>query len=514
MRAILAAVVAASLSAACTQSTDPTTTTHWIDRLENPKQRIQALKELGKLGKPEALPHIVHWFQKEGAWQPNAAYAIGQLGDEAAAKTLIAGIDYAVGTGQDRFTRNKNRTNLNIARALAMLKSPQAVEPLIRLLRTPEPKTREAVIRALGDLGFEEAVTPLCEIAQNDPEAFLRKVAVQSLGTLGSAKATDTLIKMLFVEVPGISFYNEARYSLLQLGKPTVPKLLATLKRENPVVETIKLADGSPLAPGAIEAKAGFVLGALAAQEAKVPMLAALTKLFQRFEQRDSVPVFASIPGAIIELSYAVANLDGADVVRTLERVAKTTDSNVRKAAVDALTHIGARASTRTLFAVAKKGPQAARRAAVQGLSRLAGGDDLNNYDALARSGDKQTSPETMATIVKEERSRLLAANECGKQKDCWHNKLRDVDSKVRERAAYELGWLEAEDEIPSLLRAAEDEDANVRMAALVSLRRFDDNVDANQLQAIHDSWSKKIEYAGVNQELKRLIARVRNARQ
>src|SRR5690606_5657809 len=126
---------------------------YWLERLEDKAQRTEALKELGKIGDKAAVPVVLELFQTQGDWQPDAAYVLGQLGDASVVPQLVAGIDYQVGTGRDAATTRRNRTNQNIARALALLKAKDGVEPLVKLLETPELKTREAVITALGAIG-------------------------------------------------------------------------------------------------------------------------------------------------------------------------------------------------------------------------------------------------------------------------------------------------------------------------------------------------------------------------
>ena len=98
---------------ACSTNDDPSKASYWIERLEDKNQRIEALKELGKIGDKTALPQVTHWFEESGLWQPEAAYSLGLLGDKNTSLILITGIDYSVGTGTDKRTRAKNRTNLN-----------------------------------------------------------------------------------------------------------------------------------------------------------------------------------------------------------------------------------------------------------------------------------------------------------------------------------------------------------------------------------------------------------------
>lgn len=508
---LVLSVASAIALSACSSNTDPKTAGYWLDRLDDASTREEALKNLGDVGDPAAVPEVLAWFNKEGDWQAAAAYSLGQLGDTSVAKDLIDAIDFQIGAGRGRKTILKNRINQNIARALAMLKVPEAADQLINLLNTQELKTREAVIESLGRLGDPKAVTPLLEMAENASHPFIRKNCIEALGELGDPKAVPLLVRMLYIEMPGTSFYNEARFSLQQIGKPAVPLLIKTLQRKNKDVESIRVG-GLPIFDGAIEAKAAFVLGALRATEAEAAMSAALAKYYKQYRSkiRSGQIMPASIPGAVMELAYALGNLDAQKSIPLLESIAQDTNPGIRVSATEALTTLGAERSVDALLKSAKSGPAPARRHAMMAVSRLGGAQHLGAWDGLVKSADKEVPKEVIEQVLKAERSRLEAAGECKAAVDCWQKKLAHEDAKVRERAAYQLGWQRAAAAIPDLLKAAEDEEVPVRMAAVLSLAQFDKGVEAATLQEIYDRWDEKITYRNVNAELKRLIARVR----
>ncbi len=485
---------------ACAKSDDPNTAAYWIDRLSDKAQRSEALKQLGKIGDQAAVPEVVRWLEKEGDWQPDAAYALGQLGDLSAVPKLTAAIDYQALGGRDARSRTKHRININVARALAMLKAKDAAERVLPLLESGEPTVREATIKALGDLGNPAATDKLVQIALTDREPFLRKVAVQALGVLGDAKAVPALIQLLYVEMPNVSFYEEARYALLQIGAPAIPELVKTLKRENKAVENLRTADGQAIGEGAVEAKAASVLGYLKAKETEPLIVQALAKQHKRYQRRTSEPVYASVPGSIIEMSYALGNLGTPTAVKALMPVASDPDSSIRLAAAEALTQTGERSVVPALIAAARVGDIKGQAAVLSAASRLGQSAHLAAFDAVGRGA--------LAEVTKAERVRLVAAGECKTDLACWRQKLADADAKVREKAVWELGWLGGKDALVDLLKAAEDPDPVVRMAAVLSMSRVGE-VDAAKLQAIYDTWSKKLDYQGVNMELRRLIARL-----
>jgi HEAT repeat protein len=507
MRFWIAMIVAISLFSACKKSDDPKTAAYWLDRIGSKNERLDAIKELGKIGDKAAVPALIEWMNKEGDWQAEAAYALGQLNDPSVVPELVKALDFTVGPGNDKKTRSRNRMNANILRALGMLKAKDAVEPIMKLTSASEPTVREASLRALGQINNPAATSHLVEIALNDREPYLRKVAIEALGDMGDPKAIPALVKALFVEVPGISFYNEARLSLVQMGLKCVPELLKTMKHENKDVEGITYSDGRGLGDGTVEGKSSSVLGYLKAKEGEPMMIEALNKLWKQFKARDeSKPLFASVPGAVIEITYSLGNLGTPAAAKAVLPLAIDPERAIRVPATEALTQIGDRSVVKPLLDAMKKGEPEGRRALLIAISRLGEGSDLDAFDKLVKLADKDVPKEAMSQMIQEERVRLVAAQDCKKDITCWRNKLDDQDARVRDKAAWELGWVGTKDVLDDLLKVVKDQDPTVRMAGVLSMRRIN-NADTTKLWSLYESWGKKLDFAGANLELRRYIA-------
>ncbi len=510
MRSWRHALVLAIGLTACSKADDPKKAEYWIDKLDKRQERAEALRNLGDIKDKAAVPHVTEWLKKEGDWQPEAAYALGQLGDPASVKDLVAAIDFEVRSGEDNSTRRKNRLNASIVRALGLLEAKSESESIKRLLGAPSERVREAALGALGDLGDRANTAAIADKALNDLEPIVRLAAIQALGELGDPAGVPALVQLLYTELPNASFYDAARYSLVRIGEPAVPELLRALERKHAKVEALKLPDGKSMPDGAIEARAASTLGAIRSPSAEGAMIAALGKVYDRARKPNAG---AALRAGVVELAYALGNLGTPAVTAALLPLVKDTNPDIRLAACEALITTGNRAVVKDLLAAARTGNTQARAAAVVAVSRMGGADDLAAYDALAKAGDKLTSNQVMNEMVTNERVRLLAAKACGRDAACWKQKLAEPDSRVRERAAYELGWLNAKDAAIDLMTSAEDQDAEVRMAAILSLHRFS-GLDAARLQGLYDRWQAKLEYAGVNQELLKLIARQKSTSQ
>lgn len=479
----------------CAGETDPTKPSYWVERLNKKPTRIEALKELGKMGPAakEAVSAVVPWLKEKGDWQPDAAFTLGEIGDSSVAKELVSAIDHTVGVGRDRDTRLANRLNQNIARALAKLEAVDAVPELVRLLDSPEPKTRNAVVRAVGTIGGAAAEAPLIEVVKEDDDPAVRNVAIAALGEMRSKTAIPTLVEMMFVVRDNISHYGAARFSLIQLGDASVKPLIDTLQHRNTTVEGITV-EGESLAPAAIEAKAGSVLGALQARAAEGPMVGAHGALYQKWKRSND----KNLLGPVVEMTYALGDLGSNAALRAIIKVVGDGEPAIRIAASESLTTIGDPAAVPALIAAAKTGSLDGRVAAVIAASQIGSGGDLAEFDALG-TGD-------LAPAVKAERIRLEVAKECGSDADCWQNKLGDPDPRIVARAASMLGRLNAKAAVGALMIAAEHESPQVRLAAVLALEDLA-AVDVEKFRTILADASKRREFAPVNMQMERMIA-------
>ncbi|MBX3302709.1 MAG: HEAT repeat domain-containing protein [Nitrospira sp.] len=114
---------------------------------------------------------------------------------EEAAAGLAAIGDPAVPSLVDALRHKEWLVRLHAVEALSKTRSPQAVEPLLSVLfNDQDSAVREDAARALGEIGDPRAVEHLCAIVR-DPG--LRTVAVEALGKIGDARAVPVLIELL-----------------------------------------------------------------------------------------------------------------------------------------------------------------------------------------------------------------------------------------------------------------------------------------------------------------------------
>jgi HEAT repeat protein len=86
-----------------------------------------------------------------------------------------------------------------VTRAVAVLRDPRTVPPLLEALKDPDPAVRACAAEALGPFKAREAFEPLLSLL-DDPFPGVRAGAAQSLGALGDRRAIPSLISLLHDE--------------------------------------------------------------------------------------------------------------------------------------------------------------------------------------------------------------------------------------------------------------------------------------------------------------------------
>ncbi|WP_447974905.1 HEAT repeat domain-containing protein [Nitrospira sp. Kam-Ns4a] len=146
--------------------------------------RMHTAQALGRIGEPRAVPRLLPLLNdKVKAVRVEAAQALVRIGPPAVAPLLAA------------LTHGEWLVRLHAVEALGKLKSPEAVEPLLRVLfNDRDPAVREDSVRSLGEIGDVRAVEFLL-LVMRDPG--LRAPAVEALGKIGDRRAVPALLAVV-----------------------------------------------------------------------------------------------------------------------------------------------------------------------------------------------------------------------------------------------------------------------------------------------------------------------------
>jgi len=267
MRHAAIAVLASSLLlAACSNPSDPE---GWAKRAASRSRLDEKLEALAQVRKAPgdrkaAVPALVEVLTQAPRARAQAALALGEIGDPAAVKPLVAALDKG---SRDRDVLDANRY---IADALGALRAKEAVPALTELVGSPDGYVQVAAVDALGRIGDPAAIDILVGIATGAPEPFTAKKALLALGRIGDPRAAPAIMKMLFEERPGVTFFPEAAFAASQIGRPMAQPLLAVLEGKDAALSAWARERG--VLPGALYAKSAQLLGDVGGPEA-VPAL-------------------------------------------------------------------------------------------------------------------------------------------------------------------------------------------------------------------------------------------------
>ena len=479
-----------------------------------PKRDV-AMSHLVDLKDKKSLPHLYEALKQTGAaveLKPKVAELIGIIGDDSSVAPLIEAVDWNAGAGRDKETRLLANANEKIAKALGKLGKgdhEKTVETLKRLSENNNQDVQLAGIVAMGDLKAAGAVDKLIEIADGHPNNFMVKNAVDALGKIADPKAARVLGKLLFFERTGVSFYREASYGLFLIGKPAIPVLDEIYEAKFKDINELHIE------PGVQKTKAVVVYGDLAMPETYKKILSGVDA-----QGNDTATSLLRI-----ESQRAVGRIGLKEAVGGLKGRMDNVDISQSEHALAALTQIGTKELAGEILAMSTSAGYVKnctsqgnpedqcrfselqiRKPRVLAFSRLS-----SDWDAMKSMIDEEKN-EGFKKWMGEQGERVKAASEC-KDLACWKGKLKDPSPRVRERAAYELAWMNSDEARDSLYDALTDDDNEVRYAAIIGVGRRlpkDTQVVADRLQKQLDTEKGKTQYIRINEDLKRLEVRVR----
>lgn len=504
---------------------DPGLPETWEKRIagtKNTKEKLKAVEDLrgGKHMSPAMVPMLEKRLADEKKPEVKAALArlLGEAKQASSVDVLVNTIDPAA-SDSDAKTMNKE-----IAVALGNIGDPKGAPALTRLLKTKDNYTVIAAIEALGAMKSPESFDALYAIATDDAiEPFITKKAIIALGNLGDPRAVPGLVRAMFKERKGISFYMEASFALYQLGKPSADVLVPVVEGKDK--ELADWASKNNIKEVALLAKGVQVLGDLHDRRAEKTIVSYLNfksdfddiKLIMRMRAADALGRMRSTEG-----------------VKPLAALLDEEEANARKEYVWALSRIGGKEAVAKLVETAGKGPWGARQESMRGVSML--GDDpevfvkfaaneQKLFEAECKDDPEYTECKDVAASIKKHQEEILsyknraaAGAECKADKACWVKHLDAKDEGVRERAAYEIGRSGNAALIQELMKRLPEKNLDTRLAIIQGADwLIDDSKDAmaearKGLATLEKQVADergKTEFVKVNEDLRRLLTKL-----
>ncbi len=526
--AIVSVVSLSLVFAGC--KADPTKPEYWAKRLEakSKKEKLRAAEDLraSKNMGPAMLPMLRSHLETEKTPEVKASIAriLGEQKDAASIDALTQAIDYG-STDSDVKTMNKE-----IALALGDLQDPKGAPALVKLLNTKDNYTLIAAIEALGAMKAKDAFEALNKIASDDAiEPFITKKAIVALGEIADPRAVPTLVKAMFKERKGVSFYVESSFALYQIGTPAADALVPVAEGKDKAI--IEWAQQNGMLPAALTAKSAQVLGDLHDLRAERALLEMLG--FKDKEDRLDIQLFVRMRAA-----DALGRSRSKAGAKALAEMVGETEPTARQAYAWSLSRIGGRDALPKLTAAATKGSWDARMEAMKSIAML--GDEresptlekfmkeeAKNFEAECKSDDFGGSKDCddVASGAKKHEEvigkylkALDAAKACKADAGCWAKKLDDPTLVVRERAAYEVGRSGNAALVGELTKRLREPDLDARLAIIQGCDWLihDSKEAMKTAQAASADLQKqmseergKTEYVKVNEDLRRLAVKI-----
>jgi HEAT repeat protein len=459
---------------ACASKDDPR---YWIDRLkdDDPKVVEEAVDQLGKLGKPEAVEPLCALWAKHP--REEILTAILTLKDkpgfrkEQAVPTLIAALD---------FTEETYHAANVAAEALGNFKATAAVPALVAVLdkklslKSRANLTKLTAIQALGKIGGPEATDGLLRALERPAEEQdfpIAMAAALALGDIGDPKAVRPLIRGLFYTGRGLQMYANARVALVKIGPPAVPPLIDAHQRHDQDLEEV--AKKLEFVPGILEFKTALALGELRDPRA-IPALRATLKAPPIGDENEKS---RSHNGAITGLGMIGGEEVVPDLVWALE---KHPDWHMRAKAAEMLNIVGSRKALPNLLQMAKTGffmqdgdkYNEVRWASALAFSKIAGPEGYAQLEPIV----KATTPEQGRDIFDEALQRLQLPRDCKDDAACYAKALDDPVLAKEEAAAFQLArHPNGASQLGALAAKVGSREPVVRLAVLDAIDRLAD---------------------------------------
>ncbi len=482
------------------------------------KRCENAIKVVGKGKVKAAVPGLMGILKvpESGIAADNhrqeAAKALGKIGDANAVDALIEAIDLNVGTSSDHKDKMGNRSNERIAQALGRLGDKKASAKLLQLLdRSRDNNAKLWAMRALGKLKDDSAIDALTKVALEHDNKFMRKNAIIAMGDIGSPKAIPSLIRMMFIEFAGVSFYPQASWALFQIGPAAVPALLETLALKNGAVSKDFEKSGG-IKESAIIAKCAVVLGDLRDPQAIEPLIKAYESAIEK-----------SDPILLGQMPFALGALSDTKAIPVLAKKMGTIDASIREPIMTAINKIGDRSVLKEMIAT-MTAKDFVERCVKSGVAKSAcEGDVVSRARAAKATADAVThlvdeahlaqfkaaidaeKVKDLQDYYKERYAAAKLAAECKTDAACWTKKTGDKSKLVREKAYWELGRLKDKAVAKTLAKGLKDKDSRVRAAAIFSYWNIGGKEIAEDLKKQLEEEKGRADFIRVNEDLKRL---------
>lgn len=455
MKRVLALGLCAVLLALGGCEGDPNDPQTWIKKLEEGALREKAVEELTRIYtdtlnskngnnddpavkalRDAIVPPLVNAFKNyrdDIGSREKILDVLAAMHDPRAEEVFIAALDFTPDLSEAQAVKG--------AEGLGALASQNGVPKLLECLtkitgnRPVDNQMKRAIVEAFMKIKDPRAVPALIQILDTSAEEqdfFVNKLAAIALGVIGDPQAVPVLIRALFMEGRGASIFQQARYSLVQIGGPAVEPLIRAMKGQDPELQ--RMANARSFLPGVVQWKCARILGDIGDPRA----IDALLELVSSTDQEVQGWAAAAL-GQLARTPEAMTRVTAA----LTPKLSEESTFGAWVAIIGALAIMGGperMATIRQVFERDVLPDPGIRVACAMWWSRMATSDESTAFDRTVNEEDDQGLKDGLNV----HRVRFTAAGQCTTDLTCWIGKLDDADPIVADKAAFMLGQLGA----------------------------------------------------------------------
>ncbi|TET32907.1 MAG: HEAT repeat domain-containing protein [Planctomycetota bacterium] len=180
----------------------------------------QVALTLGEIGSKKAVEPLIELLKnpKNFCVASRIAYALGKIGGERALKVLLALLD----DHNDKYWRFEKYE------ALGFIDDKAAADALLQCLAT-EKKSREWIVRALGNQSDPGVIEPLIKVCMYEKDSSTRRAAAKALAKIGGKAVSQKVIAAYLAETSDKTARCYALMALGYIGDPATTDFLVSV---------------------------------------------------------------------------------------------------------------------------------------------------------------------------------------------------------------------------------------------------------------------------------------------
>ncbi len=428
---------------------------------EDLETRRAAVAALGRIGNPSSVPALIRALSDLDL-TVDAAGALGRVGDRRAYEPLLELL------GSDRGAVRRAAIS-----ALHSIGHPRMPDDVCRLLVDSNPHIRESGVRIAGYFGYPECETLLLQ-AVHDSNESVRRAAVENLSNLGDEIVLPVLRAAVRDESSKIRAAAAQSFGSLE-SVVAVPDLIQAMTDSDAWVRYYAARSlGRLRSPDSIDALA-VALRSDSAMQVRIAAADALGSIGGRRTVALLAPFVNSEDQDLArEVLLALGVVGHPDAMEPLMGALRSNDSSRR---LDAVRAIAARRDSEAAEALqwtaATDASEAVAEAAIKELAAMATPESIA---ALLRlRSDRRLREQAILHISRLGRSHIERIKEG----------LSSPQLEVRRAVVEAFGRMKHPEASQALSVALDDDRPEVRLAALLALRRLGSHVSERKLWAM-----------------------------